>query len=73
MNAALAVSLLALFLATAAVLRDAGGDAENATGEKNLDDLFELGNADVIEAYGLNIHGDDNPTWAKAMKSDDAN
>eukprot|EP00965_Chrysotila_dentata_P031526 1051402-Pleurochrysis_carterae.AAC.1 len=73
MNAAIADSLLALLLATAAVLRDAGGDAENATGEKDLDDLFELGDADVIEAYSLNVHGDDNSTWAKAMKSDDAN
>eukprot|EP00965_Chrysotila_dentata_P016375 541852-Pleurochrysis_carterae.AAC.1 len=73
MNAALDDSLLALLPEAAAVLRDAGGDAKNATSENDWDDLFELGDADVIEAYGLNVHGDDNSTWAKAMKSDEAN
>eukprot|EP00965_Chrysotila_dentata_P003113 101779-Pleurochrysis_carterae.AAC.1 len=61
MNAALADPLLALLPAAAAVLRDAGGHAESATSENEWDDLFELGDADVIEAYGLNVHGDDNP------------
>eukprot|EP00965_Chrysotila_dentata_P013263 438224-Pleurochrysis_carterae.AAC.1 len=61
MNAALADSLPSLLPATAAVLRDAGGDARIATGENDLDDLLEVGDTDVIEAYGLNVHGDDNP------------
>eukprot|EP00965_Chrysotila_dentata_P123850 4093386-Pleurochrysis_carterae.AAC.1 len=40
MNAALANSLLALLPAAATVLRDAGGDAENATSENDWDGLL---------------------------------
>eukprot|EP00965_Chrysotila_dentata_P222169 6192800-Pleurochrysis_carterae.AAC.3 len=73
LNAALAASILKLLPATAAVLRDAGGDAETDTAKDDLDVLLNMGDADVIAAYGLKAHGDDIPTWAKAMKSDEAN
>eukprot|EP00965_Chrysotila_dentata_P033067 1101448-Pleurochrysis_carterae.AAC.2 len=67
MNAALADSILALLPATAAVLRDAGGESE--VGEEG-DDMFNPlsnGDADIAAAYGLKAHGDDNPTLAQAM------
>eukprot|EP00965_Chrysotila_dentata_P070916 2343828-Pleurochrysis_carterae.AAC.1 len=32
-----------------------------------------MGDADFTAAYELKVHGDDNPTWTKAMKSDEAN
>eukprot|EP00965_Chrysotila_dentata_P109499 3618593-Pleurochrysis_carterae.AAC.1 len=35
--------------------------------------LFDISDADITEAYGLKVHGDDNPTWAQAMRSDEAN
>eukprot|EP00965_Chrysotila_dentata_P091976 3036041-Pleurochrysis_carterae.AAC.3 len=62
MNAALAKALLDLLSATAA-LCDAGGVAEIA----NLCGMF-----DATAVYGLKLHGDDNPTWAQAVKSDEA-
>eukprot|EP00965_Chrysotila_dentata_P051332 1702471-Pleurochrysis_carterae.AAC.1 len=29
--------------------------------------------ATAVATYGVKAHGDDNPTWAQAMKSDEAN
>eukprot|EP00965_Chrysotila_dentata_P092048 3038950-Pleurochrysis_carterae.AAC.1 len=73
MNAALADAIIALLPTAAAVPRDAGGDAEIITGNNDLEIPFDMGDAAFTAAYGLKVHGDDNPTWAKAMKSDEAN
>eukprot|EP00965_Chrysotila_dentata_P165714 5471099-Pleurochrysis_carterae.AAC.1 len=73
MNAALAKAILALLPTAAAVPRDAGGDVEITTGDNDLEIPFEMGYTDFTAAYGLKVLGDDNPTWAKAMKSDEAN
>eukprot|EP00965_Chrysotila_dentata_P095546 3158010-Pleurochrysis_carterae.AAC.1 len=35
--------------------------------------LFDTSDANITEAYGLKGHGDDNPTWAQAMRGDEAN
>eukprot|EP00965_Chrysotila_dentata_P021957 726698-Pleurochrysis_carterae.AAC.3 len=36
--------------------------------------LFKTGDADTTaEAYGLKVYGEDNPTWAQAMRGDEAN
>eukprot|EP00965_Chrysotila_dentata_P157201 5193854-Pleurochrysis_carterae.AAC.1 len=32
-----------------------------------------MSDADITEVYGLKVHGDDNPTWAQAMRSDETN
>eukprot|EP00965_Chrysotila_dentata_P003268 106089-Pleurochrysis_carterae.AAC.1 len=71
MNAALADSTLALLPATAAVLRDAWGESR-IDDEEDMINLFEI-DADITEAYGLKAHGEDSPTWAQAMRSDEAN
>eukprot|EP00965_Chrysotila_dentata_P247951 6208049-Pleurochrysis_carterae.AAC.5 len=35
---------------------------------------LEVGDADIFATYGAaKAHGDDNPTWAQAMRSDEAN
>eukprot|EP00965_Chrysotila_dentata_P071278 2355149-Pleurochrysis_carterae.AAC.1 len=62
MNAALADAILALLPTAAVVPRDAGGDAETTTSDNDLDISFEMGGADFTAAYGLKVHGDDNPT-----------
>eukprot|EP00965_Chrysotila_dentata_P050340 1667728-Pleurochrysis_carterae.AAC.1 len=72
MNAALADSILALLPTTAALLRDAGGESR-VDAEEEMLNLFETSDADsVTEAYGLKVHGDDNPTWAP-MRGDEPN
>eukprot|EP00965_Chrysotila_dentata_P163374 5396248-Pleurochrysis_carterae.AAC.2 len=35
--------------------------------------LFDTSDADITEAHGLKAHGEDNPAWAQAMRSDEAN
>eukprot|EP00965_Chrysotila_dentata_P014226 471724-Pleurochrysis_carterae.AAC.1 len=65
MNAALVEALVAI-LASAAALRDARGVAEIAN-------LCCMCDATAVAAYGVKARGDDNPTWAHAMKSDEAN
>eukprot|EP00965_Chrysotila_dentata_P215210 6188633-Pleurochrysis_carterae.AAC.2 len=77
MNTALADSLLALFTSTAAALRDAGGvdeicsDDEHSDNIRNLFDESDAGDIELV--MGLKTHGNDNPTWAQAMRSDEAN
>eukprot|EP00965_Chrysotila_dentata_P060223 1996745-Pleurochrysis_carterae.AAC.1 len=74
MNAALDIAIVAL-LPSAAAVRDAGGASEDDWHEKALNDIFTLGNesdADVSMAMRLKAHGEDNPTWAQAMKGDNA-
>eukprot|EP00965_Chrysotila_dentata_P106599 3520988-Pleurochrysis_carterae.AAC.2 len=72
MNAALADSILALFPTTAAALRVAGAESE-IDAEEDMHNPFEMSDADITEAYRLKVHEDDNPTWAQAMRSDEAN
>eukprot|EP00965_Chrysotila_dentata_P050032 1657916-Pleurochrysis_carterae.AAC.1 len=38
-----------------------------------LCNLFETGDTVAIAAYGLKAHGKENPTWAQAIKSEEAN
>eukprot|EP00965_Chrysotila_dentata_P176850 5840907-Pleurochrysis_carterae.AAC.4 len=40
---------------------------------ENTADFCEMCDAETIAAYGLKVHGNDNPTWAQAMKSDESN
>eukprot|EP00965_Chrysotila_dentata_P171543 5661357-Pleurochrysis_carterae.AAC.1 len=72
MNRALADSILGLLPTTAAVLRDAKGESR-IDDEEDMLNLFDTSDADITEAYGLKVHRDDNPTWAQAMRSDEAN
>eukprot|EP00965_Chrysotila_dentata_P022967 761017-Pleurochrysis_carterae.AAC.1 len=73
MNAALADAILALLPATAAVLRDAGGGSEVDEERDDMRNLLNDSDAGIAAAYRLKTHGDDNPTWAQAMKGDEAN
>eukprot|EP00965_Chrysotila_dentata_P070200 2318743-Pleurochrysis_carterae.AAC.1 len=72
MNAALADSLLVRLTSTAAALRDAGGVDEICSDDEhsdNIHNLFDESDAGDIElVMGLKTHGDDNPTWAQAMR-----
>eukprot|EP00965_Chrysotila_dentata_P079498 2621769-Pleurochrysis_carterae.AAC.4 len=72
MNAAIADSILALTSTADAAARGAGGWMGEFDGPdneiENTADFYEM-----IAAYGLNKHGEDNPTWAQAMKSDKSN
>eukprot|EP00965_Chrysotila_dentata_P120470 3983699-Pleurochrysis_carterae.AAC.1 len=73
MNAAIADSILALTSTTATAPRDAGGVEELDCPDheiENTTDFYEMCDAEAIAAYGLKVHGEDNPTWAQAMKSD---
>eukprot|EP00965_Chrysotila_dentata_P040354 1339088-Pleurochrysis_carterae.AAC.1 len=73
MDAALADSILALLPTATAVLRDAGGESEVDETWDNMFNPLNNGDADFPAAYGLKAHGDDNLTWAQAMKGDEAN